>query len=232
MKSLGRQPLVLTFALVLGVGILWATASLAARPESPTLPTSNATIVEECDLADSAAEPNKTIQLDGLGTFHLVGVKASKMVVLTGKSFISPQGHKTVPLQVLANGATHFAEGIGETRFWVDESRPVASAIWEKRPGTEFPAIQEVRFHFFLTAEAMPGRLFRSINPGRMRSEDVRAFPPPAGTVYKLVEPVELEDVAAPGVVEGAILAHTLEISKKRRTFTMPRWIPELERKP
>ena len=228
MKALGRKPLILIFALILGMGALWATASLADRPERPVLPLKNQLVGDACDWTEPGTA-TKTIQIAGLGTFQPTGVQASEMVVLTGKSFVSAQGLKTVPLQVLANGATHFAEGIGEIRFWVDPSRPLTSAIWEKRAGTEFPAIQEMRFHFFFTVEAMPGRVLRSINPARMRSENVRAFPPPPGTVYKLLEPVELEDIAEPGVVVGGILEHTLEIKRPRRSPIAP-WKPELDR--
>ncbi|HVR95741.1 MAG TPA: hypothetical protein VMW27_03955 [Thermoanaerobaculia bacterium] len=226
MKVPSRRFLILAFALVLGLGALWATASRADRPERATLPVEGKIVGEECDFI--GADPTKAMEFPGLGQFQPTGVAADKMVVVVGKAFISEQGLKTVPLQVLANGGRSFAEGIGETRFWVDASRPIASAIWEKRPGTEFPAIQEMRFHFFYTLEAMPGKVFRSMNPSRMRSEDVRAFPPPSGTVYNLVEPVELEDITEPGVVVGRVLSNRVVIRRPKPSI-MPEWKPDLE---
>ena len=69
-----------------------------------------------------------------------------------------------------------------------------------------------MRFHFFYSLEAMPGKVYRSIKPARMRSNNVRAFPPPSGTVYRLMEPVELEEVSDPGVVVGRVLANRIAI--------------------
>jgi len=90
----------------------------------------------------------------------------------------------------------------------------VTGAIWEKTAGTEFPAVQEMRFHFFYTVEALEGKVFRSINPARMRSDNVRAFPPPPGTIYRLLEPVQLEDINEPGVVAGEILSNQVEVPR------------------
>jgi hypothetical protein len=175
---------------------------------------------EECE-GDIA--PTKVITFPGLGKFMPRGIgDAPPIVAVIGKPYISKAGLKTVPLRIIANGGHSFAEGLGETHFWLDATRPLTSAIWERSPGTEFPAIQEMRFHFFYTAEAFPGKIFRSVNPSRMRSENVRAFPPPPGTVYNLVEPVDLEDVSEPGVVVGRILSNRVVIPEPRPLEILP----------
>jgi hypothetical protein len=126
---------------------------------------------------------------------------SADFVAQAGTSFtdISNGFVKTVPLTVLSNGGHGFGEGIGETRFWPDANRPAPSFIAENSPGTEFPATQVMRFNFFFTADAFPGKVFRSVGPAAMRSTNVLSFPPPSGTVYTLVAPVDLEDVAHPG---------------------------------
>lgn len=155
--------------------------------------------------------------INGLGTFQEVSVgKPIRIMVEAEPHFRSKAGLKTVPLTVLTIGGQGFAEGIGETRFWLDATRPVKSAIWEKQAGTEFPAVQELRFHVFYTFEALPGQVFRSVNPVVMRSNHVGAFPPPPGTVYELVRPVALEDAANPGPVIGRLLANRVVIPEEK----------------
>ncbi|HRC87029.1 MAG TPA: hypothetical protein PK413_15580, partial [Thermoanaerobaculia bacterium] len=199
--------------LVAGFGV-WAAKSSAAGSSRLTLPSTVGEIVD-CE-ADRASE--KEVFFPDLGSFSMTSLgDAPRIVARVGRAFVSSAGLKTVPLQIISNGGHSFAEGLGETRFWLDASRPVQSAIWEKSPGTEFPAIQEMRFHFLYTAEAFPGRVFRSMNPSIMRSENVLAFPPPPGTVYTLVKPIDLEDIAHPGVVVGRVLKNRVVIPQAEK---------------
>src|SRR5215208_625525 len=206
-----RRSLVLIVSrAVLGTGAFWATSSFAARPQIATLPTT-AGLTAVCPETGTGEEhwDQHITTINGLGTFQeVVGEASTPTMAQVGRQFISKQGLKTVPLQIVSIGGRGFVEGVGETRFWLDPTRPVKSAIWEKRAGTEFPAVQEMRFHFFYTVEARPGTIYRSINPAVMRSDNVRAFPPLPGTVYHLVKPVELEDISAPGVVVGKVLSN------------------------
>ena len=208
-----RRAIVLAFALVLvGAGASWVSSSVADTPRKLMLPQ-KATVAVICGI--KSADEAHLVQIDGAGTFQETSGEASPIVVKIEQPYKLKTGQKTVPLSAISISGTGYAEGIGGTRYWLDPTRPVASAIWEKTPGTEFPAIQEMRFHFFYTFEAMPGKTFRSINPARMRSNNVRAFPPPSGTTYRLVEPVELEEISAPGVVVGRVLANRVVISNK-----------------
>jgi hypothetical protein len=214
-----RRPLVMIGLLLVlaGVGALWATATRGTKPQQPEgrpmLP--KAEVIVECDADRS---PDKIVVVPDEGTFRMVGMgDAPPIVAITGQTFISKNSLKTVPLRIIANGGHSFAEGIGETRFWLDATRPVQSAIWEKSPGTEFPAIQEMRFHFFFTMESKPGKLFRTMNPSIMRSDDVRAFPPPAGTEYRLMEPINIEDVNEPGVVAARVISNRVVIRQQGR---------------
>jgi hypothetical protein len=152
-------------------------------------------------------------EIQDIGPFqeHAVGRRSQIMVEL-GKAYKSAEGLKTVPFQIVSIGQDGFADGLGATRFSLDASRPVTSAIWERVPGTDFPAIQEMRFHFFYQIEALPGKVLRSVNPAIMRSESVTAFPPLPGTVYVLVKPVELEDASNPGVILGRITHNRVTI--------------------
>lgn len=204
--------LILSFVLV-GLVASWATSAMAAKPERMMLPVSG--LKAACATGDTIEDdggsphPGHAGTIDGIGSYVEIPIGTPpEIMVEVGDSFLTKAGQKVVPLKVLSMGGRNFAEGVGETQFWLDPSRPVTSAIWEKTPGTEFPAIQEMRFHFFYTVEAMPGKVFRSINPSIMRSDNVTSFPPAPGTVYRLVQPVELEDVKNPGVVVGRLISN------------------------
>src|SRR5215218_3213446 len=195
MRTDVRRTLGLAFVLALiAGGAFWASSSLSAAPGKAMLPTQEA--IEECphhpaDCTDGCSA-GKTVYLDGLGTFETRTTSSSPLITRVGRPFLK-SGLKTVPLQLINVEGIAFAEGVGDTRFWLDGSRPVTGALWEQVSGTEFPAIQEMRFHFFYTVEALPGKVFRSMNPAIMRTENLSSFPPPAGTRYRLVSPVHLE---------------------------------------
>jgi hypothetical protein len=199
MKISRRQSAVLVFCLtLLAVGVFSATTGAAIKlPDRDIIVRCNADVVSDKEVR---LPPFRDVLTRPIGD-------PTPFVVRTGETFIS-NGYKTVRLEILSNGGHAFAEGIGATHFWFDSSRPVPSFIREKTPGTEFPAVQEMRFHFFYEAEAFPGKVFRSVNPAIMRSNHVTAFPPPPGTEYDLVQPVALEDVNNPGEVVGYIMSN------------------------
>ena len=220
MRILGFRTCVLAACLGLaGVGILWAPSSLAT--ERSALPAEGTT--QTCP--DHSCPPEafpcpqggeiKEVVINGLGQFQTTSTGGSPIVAVAGKHFFN-RGLRTVPLYLASIDGTAFAEGIGETRFWLDASRPVEGAIWEKKPGTDFPAIQEVRFHFFFSVEAMPGKVYRSLNPAIMRADDLTAFPPAPGTRYRLVQQVQLEDLAEPGVIAGRVISNDLVMGGRR----------------
>jgi hypothetical protein len=209
-KRIDRRYLAAAILVALvGGGISWATSSTNVS-NSSILPDKAGTIV----ICDVDLVQDKDLDFPTAGTFHTSGLPDSpEFVAETGTAFIAKDGRKTVPLIIHSNGGHASGEGIGETRFWYDPNRPAPSAIAENTPGTEFPATQTMRFNFFFTAEAFPGKVFRSVGPATMRSTEVRAFPPPPGTVYTLVSPVDLEDVAKPGVVVGQVVANRAVVS-------------------
>jgi hypothetical protein len=207
MKRVRNSVIVASSVLLLVAGAFWAMSTTQAT--TVQLPGSGTITICNVDFRQ-----DKDVTFPDLGTFHTIGLSDSpELVVKAGPSFISNGFLKTVPLAILSNGGHAFGEGIGETRFWLDANRPAPSFIAENSPGTDFPATQVMRFNFFFTAEAFPGKVFRSVGPAAMRSTNVQSFPPPAGTVYKLVAPVDLEDVANPGVVVGRVVANRAEVS-------------------
>jgi len=218
MSTNARRTLGLAFvvALIAG-GAFWASSSLSAAPGKPMLPTKESVV--SCphhpeDCTDGCAE-GKTVFLEGLGTFETRATSSSPLIARVGRQVVK-NGLKTVPIQLINVEGIAFAEGVGKTRFWLDASRPVTSAVWEREPGTEFPAIQEMRFHFFYTVEALPGKVYRSMNPAMMRTENLQSFPPPAGTRYRLVSPVYLEELDRPGVVVGKVVDNEVVIPQPR----------------
>lgn len=219
---MNRRPLAFSVVVLslVAVGAFLVTSSQAASPTRATLPQAGVTAACGEDSPHAYGDPGHPFNLEGVGTFQEVSVGTPiRLMVEAGRSFVSKAGLKTVSLRVLTIGGQGFAEGIGETRFWLDATRPVKGAIWEKRAGTEFPAIQELRFHVFYTFEALPGKVFRTVTPVVMRSNHVRAFPPPPGTVYNMVGPVSLEDTADPGPVIGRLLANRVVVPEGKPTL-------------
>lgn len=227
MKILRRKSLVLAFSLVLlATGAFWATSSLAAGSERLSLLKAEGTVF--CDVCDLEHVATFT----SLGTIkERPGAEPSQLVAEAGAAFQSKSGRTVVPIHIRSLSGKGFVEGVGETRFWLDATRPETGAIWERTPGTGFPAIQEMRFHFFYTVEAFPGKVFRSLNPAIMRSDNVLAFPPPPETRYRLVEPVDLEDISEPGVVAGQILRNRAVIPHGKPNLLIPNLFrPEMDR--
>ena len=218
MRSNTTRTLGLVFVLsLIAGGAFWVTSSLSAAPGKAMLPTKEETVScphhpEECT---DGCTTGKLVTLDDLGTFQTRATSSSPLIARVGRPFLK-NGLKTVPLQIINLEGIAFAEGVGETRFWIDGSRPVRSAVWEREPGTEFPAIQEMRFHFFYTVDALPGKVYRSMNPAVMRTENLRSFPPPAGTRYRLVSPVHLEEIGRPGVEVGQVVDNEVVIPERQ----------------
>jgi hypothetical protein len=207
--------LVFALSLIAG-GAFRVTSSLSAAPVKARLPTKEAIV--ECghhpgECTDGCE--GKIVSLEGLGTFETRATSSSPLIARVGRLFMK-NGLKTVPLQLINLEGIAFAEGVGDTRFWLDASRPVTSAVWEQVPGTEFPATQEMRFHFFYRVDVLPGKVFRSMNPAIMRTENLDSFPPPPGTRYRLVSPVLLEEIDRPGVVVGKVLENEVVIPEPR----------------
>lgn len=225
MRSNAGRTLGLAFGLALiAGGAFWVSTSLSAAPGKAMLPVKESTALclhhpEDC--IDGCTE-GKKVFLEGLGTFETTATSSSPLIARVGRPFLK-NGLKTVPLQLINVEGIAFAEGVGETRFWIDGSRPVASAVWEQVPGTEFPANQEMRFHFFYTIDALPGKVYRSMNPAVMRTENLHSFPPPAGTRYRLVSPVHLEELSRPGVVVGRVMDNEVVIPERRPREPRPR---------
>lgn len=207
MRSLRSKP-VFVIASVVVVASLWVvSASLARAGSTEMLPAIGQS--EICPIAES----EHWIKFAEGGTFK--ATLAEDVSATAGAAYVSRSGLTTVPLQIRSVGGRSDVEGLGEVHFWLDKSRPLTSAIWEKTAGTSFPAVQEMRFHFLITFESMPGRTFRSMDPARMRSAEVQAFPPKPGTTYRLVSQVRLEDTAEPGVVAATVLANTAAVGIK-----------------
>jgi hypothetical protein len=224
-----RSRILLSSLLVIGVVAFWATASLASKPaiEKGMLPTEKDIAQEVACDADINSDKLVEILDTGEGEFLTHAMSDSTpMAVRIGKPYVSREGLKTVPLRILTSGGRHSGEGIGETRFWFDPTRPVESAIWERTSGTEFPAIQEMRFHFFFTLDSRPGKLYRSMTPATMRSDNVATFPPPTNTAYRLIRPVELEDVTEPGIAALRIKSNRVVLLKPRHDRNREEHVP------
>ncbi|MEM7481906.1 MAG: hypothetical protein AAF481_12095 [Acidobacteriota bacterium] len=180
------------------IALVTAGAAMAGKGTSkPELPGPDN--VQECPHDDEA-----TFLVEGLGTFEVV--LGGSVVARTGEAYFDG-GLKTIPIDILGTASRDYIDGIGEVTVTLDRSRPVkGSQIQERAVGTEFPASQHMRFHILVELEARPGIVYRSIQPIHMVSDNVTAFPPADGTSYRLVQPIDLEDVDQPGIVAARLL--------------------------
>ncbi len=210
MRLSGRASLSLALALALATSLgIWMTAPTAdAAVSAANLPVPGSFRCPPPPYKKTSGSVFHQVSFNDLGSsFATRSIGGPGLEGTAGPAFVNSAGQKTVPLQVTGFNVPSAAEGLGAVNYWLDDSRPVQGAIWEQVPGTEFPAIQDMRFNFFVSVESMPGRIFRSRHAASVRSNDVRAFPPPPGTVYNLQSPVDLEDTQNPGKVVGRIEA-------------------------
>ena len=149
-----------------------------------------------------------SVQIVGQGDF-VVSSEESIIATASAKRFVDQSGRSTLPIHIFGMEGHGHAEGVGETTYWMDTSRPVEGSMMRaKTPGSNFPAVHEMHFHLLLKTEALPGRTFRSINPAIMVNNNALAFPPQIGSGYVLKNVVELEDIDEPGVVAVRILGN------------------------
>jgi hypothetical protein len=196
------QVLALSVVVLAGVALLLSAPYLSAwTPEEE----------EEHRLAGY-----HTYQIDGLGQFSMDS--SESIAAVSEEKFLDRNGLSNRSIRILGMAGRGYSDGIGETMYWLDKSRPVeGSGMRAKARGAEFPAVHEMRFHLLLTTEALPGRTLRSVNPAVMVNNNATSFPPRMGSRYVLKNVIELEDVDNPGVVVGRILSNRNKIVGSRR---------------
>ena len=132
---------------------------------------------------------------------EFVGQFDGEISVRLGKPVLSPEQLATVPLHVIGYTTSSDIPGMGQTTLDFDFSRPVSpSDVAATRQQEFFPAVQTMRLHILVSTDAFKGKTLRSMSPSALRNGDARDFPPPTGSTYSLATPVDLEDIANPGV--------------------------------
>lgn len=214
MRLSGRTALSLVLSLALAASFgVWMTSAPSADAAVAAAALPGPGTFKCPPVKKTAGNPKHTLQLAQLGApFESVGIGGPSIEGTAGPSYRNSAGQKTVPITITNVSVASAVEGLGAVNYWLDTSRPGKSAIWEKTPGTEFPAVQVMSFNVFVTFEALPGQTFRTATPATLRSDDVRDFPPPSGTLYRMVSSVNLEDADHPGEVVGRILTGSFEM--------------------
>ncbi|MEM7483512.1 MAG: hypothetical protein AAF481_20320 [Acidobacteriota bacterium] len=190
----------ITFSLLVA-GVVMAGKSTT---ETPQLPSDQ----NEACLCNK----NANLVIPGMGTFRAqlhgsINVGATNLAV-------GVDGRQFVPLNVKGYTERGWVDGLGDTHVWLDKSRPTTgSFLREITPGTGFPAVQEIHMHFMMTTDGLPGRMFRTLEPVVLRSEEVNSFPPPKGTSYHTVGDVIFEDVDEPGVEAARIVDVSVKVA-------------------
>lgn len=205
MRLSGKSALALILSLAIAgtVGVWFAAAPQANAAAAAALPGPGPF---KCPPATKVpGNPKHSLLVFRLGTtpFDSIGIGGPSIEGVAEKSYVNQNGQTTVPLTITSLNVTSVAEGLGAVNYWLDTSRPAPSAIWEKTPGTGFPAVQVMSFNVFVNIEGFEGTL-HTVSPATLRSNDVHGFPPPPGTAYQMVAPVNLAD--ASGEVVGRIL--------------------------
>ncbi|MEM7048419.1 MAG: hypothetical protein AAF604_02120 [Acidobacteriota bacterium] len=188
----------LAVALTLATLMLLSTAILAnkgdLKPEFPA-PDQSGDCQEYC---------GPVIEVARLGTFE--AELRGTLTARAGREY-NDNGRKAVPIVVMGSAMRGYVEGLGETMIWLDKSRPLTgSFLRENKAGTNFPATQVMRSHLLLRTDALPGQTFRSIGPFTVESQGMKYWPP-QDAEFVLVEPVEFEDINAPGEVVVRLLS-------------------------
>jgi hypothetical protein len=209
---MGKRLLYVAAGLVLVGSVILFSPSTGARTAYFTKNLPPAGVGGVCE--DNDGDPNLPGHqwlIPGLGVY--AAAPAEEVIVETGGTSLSADGLRMVELHIQAVNGLDDVKGLGETQFWLDKSRPAGpSVLKEQAAGRSFPARQEMRFHFLFKTEALPGKVFRSINPAVMVSEYVTSFPPQPGATYHLQQIVELEDVADPGKVAMKVLSNQFKV--------------------
>jgi hypothetical protein len=136
-----------------------------------------------------------------IGGRDFVGQFDGEISARLGRPVLSPEQLATVPLHVIGYTTSSDIPGMGHTTLDFDFSRPVsASDVAATRQREFFPAMQTMRLHILVSTDAFKGKTLRSMSPSALRNADAQDFPPPTGSTYSLETPVDLEDIANPGV--------------------------------
>jgi len=204
LKLRKSQVLCLALLVVAAAGTLLLTTRLWAQEP----------VEEPCSF-----EGEHTGWVNGLGDFSLASEESISAGI--GEKSVDREGKAVRTIRILGMAGRGYATGIGETVYWLDKSRPVASGLRAKLRGQEFPAVHEMGFHLFFTTEALPGKIFRSINPAIMVNNNAMSFPPRPGARYALKNVVEFEAVDEPGVVAARIMSnHNQYVGSRRSGFS------------
>jgi hypothetical protein len=190
--------------LVVG-GLLWG-GFVTAAPPLGRLVAAAQNFKCPPDKKDPGSTDHRLMIRGFADPIELTNLPGPSLEGVTGTPYRDADGREVTPLHIKSLSVASVSSSVGAVSFWLDTSRPGKSAIWENEPGAGFPATQEMQFHFFVSLEALPGKVFRSVNPATMRSDSVMAFPPTKGTFYQMAEPVELED-AETGLPMGHVLS-------------------------
>ncbi len=136
------------------------------------------------------------------------------MGATTGKQFLN-DGIATQQLWV----APHSTDGnssFGKISVRHDYERPAPPSLFrEMKPGTGFPAIQDMNVNILVTIEALGDIKLRNVKTGTLRSEPIESLPP-KNTKYTLLFPMDLERVDNPGRVVARIVSYTVNVNPSR----------------
>jgi hypothetical protein len=178
LKPLGITAAVLAVA---GLGFtMTSTQAAATAPGIITLPPIGTNCIKTTNMYHTF-NPIRVLATT-------VGPTAAKVVGQT----TTTDGRSGVSMVVTDFLSTGRVEGLGDVTITLDNSRQAqnSSFILNNKTGDN-GATQ--RMNFFINVE-VDGARYRSTDQVTLVSTDVRAFPPPAGTVYELVSEVKLAD--------------------------------------
>jgi hypothetical protein len=187
MVRLSRKNLALmsVAALALLAGGSWGYLHDASAAAAPTRPK-----IGEKAVCQGVRDPLVSVNqgpLVGASTEGAIGVSV-------GNTYVNSDGLEVTELKVDHTLTKGSIVGFGDLTITLDDTREVpVSTLTSNQRDQSFPATQVMRFNPMLI---LNGEIFRTdpgAPPAALVNSDVKSFPPPAGTVYALTNPLNLK---------------------------------------
>ena len=153
---------------------------------------------------------------NGMFDYVLGGIQY--IMPINGAGVFTTTATATSPCSTTLSPASGSFTGIdpvlGTVVTTFDASRTAtASTIVSNSIGSEFPATEDVYFYANCTMSSNPGITYRSIQEVHLQSTNVNSYNPHSCEQFTLVQAVDFEDPASPGIVAFTLQSATVQIN-------------------
>jgi hypothetical protein len=159
-----------------------------------------------CECAADAA----VIEVLGAGRYEAT---FSGFMEVTPEEELVLEDRAVIPLRITGHETVGMGDGVGTIQVSHDFDRVAPlSELRQLSAESAFPAAQTMRVNILVRLGVLPGVTLRNIELGNLVNDGQLEFPP-QDAYYDLQGPMDLEDVANPGVVVARILSYRAHIN-------------------